>query len=83
MSISPELRRVAFTAAGAVVVAMAAAHLYQPAEEVIKKGLVDDLEQVGKLAATTDAQAKQEETDEDPFAYDFIIIGGGRLPRTQ
>ncbi|CEL53828.1 hypothetical protein RSOLAG1IB_06609 [Rhizoctonia solani AG-1 IB] len=56
---------------------MAAAHLYQPAEEVIKKGLVDDLEQVGKLAATTDAQAKQEETDEDPFAYDFIIIGGG------
>ncbi|KAG8684223.1 hypothetical protein FRC11_012436, partial [Ceratobasidium sp. 423] len=76
MSISPEMKRVAFTAAGAAIVALAAAHLYRPAEQAIKKGLVDNPEQVGKpVKANTDVQAS--ETDEDSFTYDFIMIGGG------
>ncbi|CAE6401855.1 unnamed protein product [Rhizoctonia solani] len=75
MTISPEIRRVAFTAAGAAVFAVAAAQLYQPAEQVVKKGLVDDPERVGKPAAA-DSQAKCKTTDE-AFTYDFIIIGGG------
>ncbi|KAF8683343.1 Alcohol oxidase [Rhizoctonia solani] len=76
MSISQETRNIALKAAGAAVIAIAATHLYQSLEGIVKKGLVDDPEQVGKLAMP-DAQTKYEATDEDPFAYDFIIIGGG------
>ncbi|CAE6447695.1 unnamed protein product [Rhizoctonia solani] len=76
MSVSPEMKRVALTAAGAAIAALAAAHLYQPAEQVVKKGLVDNPEQVGKpVKANTDFETN--ETDEDSFTYDFIIIGGG------
>ncbi|CAE6502778.1 unnamed protein product [Rhizoctonia solani] len=76
MSISPEVKRAAITVAGAAAVALAAVHLYQPAEQVIKKGLVDDPEQVGKpINANTGVDIS--ETNENSFTYDFIIIGGG------
>ncbi|CAE6437064.1 unnamed protein product [Rhizoctonia solani] len=75
MPMSSEMQRVALTAAGAAAVAFAAAHLYQPAEQVVKKGLVDNPEQVGKPAKLTGV--KLAKTDDNLFTYDFIIIGGG------
>ncbi|KAH7334439.1 GMC oxidoreductase [Rhizoctonia solani] len=76
MSMSPEIQRVAITAAGAAAIALAAAHLYQPAEQIVKKGLVDDPEQVGR-PVNTNTGVKTSETNENAFTYDFIIIGGG------
>ncbi|KAJ1301557.1 hypothetical protein OPQ81_008805 [Rhizoctonia solani] len=76
MSISPEMKRVALTAAGTAVVALAAAHLYGPAEQAIKKGLVDNPEQVGK-PAKANTEVHFNEINESSFTYDFIIIGGG------
>ncbi|CAE6494637.1 unnamed protein product [Rhizoctonia solani] len=92
MSISPEVKRAAVTVAGAAAVALAAVHLYQPAEQVIKKGLVDDpeqpAEQVIKKGLVDDPEQVGKpinanmgvdisETNENSFTYDFIIIGGG------
>ncbi|KEP49227.1 GMC oxidoreductase [Rhizoctonia solani 123E] len=75
MSMSPEMRRVALTVAGSAVVALAVAHLSQLAEQVVKKGLVENPEQVGMPAELVGV--KTGEMDEDSFTYDFIIIGGG------
>lgn len=76
MSSSSEMQRVALTAAGAVIIALVVAHLRQPAEEAIKRGLVDGPERVGKQAKP-ESEATGSSLSEDEFTYDFIIIGGG------
>ncbi|QRV97653.1 GMC oxidoreductase [Ceratobasidium sp. AG-Ba] len=73
MSLSPEAKRLAVAAAGAAALALLAARLKGPAEQVVKRGLVDDPEKVGKLVGVAAANKQLGEEHE----YDFVIIGGG------
>ncbi|QRW12253.1 GMC oxidoreductase [Ceratobasidium sp. AG-Ba] len=73
MSLSPEAKRLAVAAAGAAALALLAARLRGPAEQIVKRGLVDDPEKVGKLVGVAAANKLLGEEHE----YDFIIGGGG------
>ncbi|KAG8716512.1 hypothetical protein FRC08_009366 [Ceratobasidium sp. 394] len=71
MSLSLEGRRLAVAAAGAAALALLlAVRLRGSAEKLIKRGLVDDPEKVGKLADGANTSGEEHE-------YDFIVIGGG------
>ncbi|KAG8692889.1 hypothetical protein FRC08_009469 [Ceratobasidium sp. 394] len=74
MSLSPEAKQLATAAAGAAVLALLAIRLQRPAEQLAKRGLVNNPEMVGKRA---DGAAASTERLENEYEYDFIIIGGG------
>jgi len=74
MSLSPETKQLAIAATGAAVLALLAIRLRGPAEQVVKRGLVNDPETVGKRADGATASTKH---SEDEYEYDFVIIGGG------
>ncbi|QRV97652.1 GMC oxidoreductase [Ceratobasidium sp. AG-Ba] len=74
MSFSPEAKKLAFAIASASAIALLMARLKGPAEQLVKRGLVDDPEKVGKLERGT---ATFNEQREEEFEYDFVIIGGG------
>jgi hypothetical protein len=61
-------------ATGAAALVLLASRLRGPAEQVVKRGLVDNPERVGKPSNGATASGKQ---PQDSFEYDFIIIGGG------
>ncbi|KAG9117710.1 hypothetical protein FRC07_007326, partial [Ceratobasidium sp. 392] len=73
MSLSPEAKRLAVAAAGAAVLALIAVRLRGPAEQLVKRGLVDDPEQIGKPVDEADTTKKPLE---DEYEYDFVIVGG-------
>ena len=75
MSLSEQTKLLATTVAGAAALAFLITRLQGPAEEVVKRGLVDKLENVGRLSASATAAEKSFEDN----TYDFIIIGGGKL----
>ncbi|KAG8704498.1 hypothetical protein FRC09_003496 [Ceratobasidium sp. 395] len=74
MSLSPEAKKLAVTAAGAAILAIIAVQLRGPAKQAIKRGLINNPETVGKPSETT-AISTQDLKGE--FEYDFIIVGGG------
>lgn len=74
MSLSPEAKQLAAAAAGAVVLALLVKNLKGPAEQVVKRGLVDSPEKVGKPSS---GSASLNTQWEDEYEYDFIIVGGG------
>ncbi|QRV83541.1 GMC oxidoreductase [Ceratobasidium sp. AG-Ba] len=74
MSFSPEAKKLAFAIASASAIALLIARLKGPAEQVVKRGLVDDPEKVGKLEGGTGTFNEQREEE---FEYDFVIIGWG------
>jgi hypothetical protein len=74
MAWSPEAKRAVAAAAGVAALALLFTRLRGPAEQVVKPGLVDDPERVGKPTSGTATSEKQRDDD---FEYDFIIIGGG------
>ncbi|QRW06020.1 GMC oxidoreductase [Ceratobasidium sp. AG-Ba] len=67
-------KKLAFAIASASAIALLIARLKGPAEQVVKRGLVDDPEKVGKLEGGTGTFNEQREEE---FEYDFVIIGGG------
>ncbi|KAF8604058.1 GMC oxidoreductase [Ceratobasidium sp. AG-I] len=73
MSLSEQTKLIATTVAGAAALAFLVTRLQGPAEEVVKRGLVDKLETVGRPVASTTVADESSEDD----TYDFIIIGGG------
>lgn len=75
MSFSEQTKVLATTVAAAAALAVLVTHLQGPAKEVVKRGLVDKLETVGR--PTTSAKATDISSDDD--TYDFIIIGGGKV----
>jgi hypothetical protein len=81
MSLSPEMKRVALTATGAAFIALIVAHIGQSVEQVVKRGLVDNPERVGKPVKSDNESATLNQAEEDEFTYDFIIIGGGLFPQ--
>ncbi|KAG8744815.1 hypothetical protein FRC12_014723, partial [Ceratobasidium sp. 428] len=74
MPLSPEAKRLAVAAAGAAVIALLAARLKGPAEQLVKRGLVDDPEQIGEKF---DGDNTLHKPPEDKHRYDFVIVGGG------
>ncbi|KAG8737965.1 hypothetical protein FRC10_007452 [Ceratobasidium sp. 414] len=74
MSLSPEAKKLAIAAAGAAVLALLAIRLRGPAEQVVKRRLVDDPETIGKRADGATASTNH---SEEEYEYDFVIIGGG------
>ncbi|KAG9101192.1 hypothetical protein FRC06_003277 [Ceratobasidium sp. 370] len=74
MPLSPEAKQLAIAAAGAAVLALLAIRLQGPAEQIVKRGLVNDPETVGKRADGATASTKH---SEEEYEYDFVIIGGG------
>ncbi|QRV83320.1 GMC oxidoreductase [Ceratobasidium sp. AG-Ba] len=76
MSLSPEAKRLAIAAAGAAALALLAARLRGPAEQVVKRGLVDAPEKVGQLASDSGAALSTKHIKAE-YEYDFVIVGGG------
>ncbi|QRV83544.1 GMC oxidoreductase [Ceratobasidium sp. AG-Ba] len=74
MSLSREAKKLAIAAAGAAALALLVARLKGPAEQVVKRGLVDDPEKVGNPSAGANTLHKDLP---DQFEYDFVIVGGG------
>ncbi|QRW06017.1 GMC oxidoreductase [Ceratobasidium sp. AG-Ba] len=70
----PEAKKLAIAAAGAAALALLVARLKGPAEQVVKRGLVDDPEKVGNPSAGANTLHKDLP---DQFEYDFVIVGGG------
>ncbi|QRV97668.1 GMC oxidoreductase [Ceratobasidium sp. AG-Ba] len=74
MPLSPEANRLVIAAAGAAALALFVARLKKPAEQVAKRGLIDDPEKVGNPSAGANTLHKDLP---DQFEYDFVIVGGG------